>query len=88
MIEAGGWSGLAAKISERVHSMTMFTCGERWELSPGNPMGVHWPGIVFGLGGAIAFGYWTTDFLVVQRAMAAKDLAQRRWRRSSLPTSR
>ncbi len=39
-----------------------------------NPMGVHWTGIVFGLGGAIACGYWTTDFLVVQRAMAAKDL--------------
>ena len=39
-----------------------------------NPMGVHWTGIVFGLGGVIAFGYWTTDFLVVQRAMAAKDL--------------
>jgi SSS family solute:Na+ symporter len=37
-------------------------------------MGVHWTGIVFGLGGVIAFGYWTTDFLVVQRAMAAKDL--------------
>ena len=31
-------------------------------------------GIVFGLGGAIACGYWTTDFLVVQRAMAAEDL--------------
>ena len=40
----------------------------------GNPMGVHWTGIVFGLGGVIAFGYWTTDFLVVQRAMAAQDL--------------
>jgi SSS family solute:Na+ symporter len=37
-------------------------------------MGVHWTGIVFGLGGVIAFGYWTTDFLVVQRAMAAQDL--------------
>jgi len=37
-------------------------------------MGVHWTGIVFGMGGAIACGYWTTDFLVVQRALAAKDL--------------
>ena len=43
-----------------------------------NPMGVHWTGIVFGLGGVIAFGYWTTDFLVVQRAMAAKDLRSAR----------
>jgi len=37
-------------------------------------MGVHWTGIVFGWGLAISFGYWTTDFLVVQRVMAAKDL--------------
>jgi solute:Na+ symporter, SSS family len=28
-------------------------------------MGIHWTGIVFGLGAIISFGYWTTDFLVV-----------------------
>jgi len=39
-----------------------------------NPMGLHWTGVVFGWGIAISFGYWTTDFLVVQRVMAAKDL--------------
>jgi len=39
-----------------------------------NPMGIHWAGIVFGLGIAISMGYWTTDFLVVQRILAAKDL--------------
>jgi SSS family solute:Na+ symporter len=37
-------------------------------------MGVHWTGIVFGWGIAISFGYWTTDFLVVQRVLAAKDI--------------
>jgi SSS family solute:Na+ symporter len=37
-------------------------------------MGIHWTGIVFGLGAVISFGYWTTDFLVVQRVLAAKDL--------------
>src|SRR5260370_17404476 len=37
-------------------------------------MGIHWTGIVFGLGFVISFGYWTTDFLVVQRVLAAKDL--------------
>ena len=37
-------------------------------------MGIHWTGIVFGLGFAISFGYWTTDFLVVQRVLTAKDL--------------
>jgi SSS family solute:Na+ symporter len=39
-----------------------------------NPMGVHWTGIVFGLGFVISFGYWTTDFLVVQRVLAARNL--------------
>ena len=73
MIEAGGWSGLVAKINERVE-------GDYVHLWSGldsfkdNPMGVHWTGIALGLGGVIAFGYWTTDFLVVQRAMAARDL--------------
>jgi SSS family solute:Na+ symporter len=37
-------------------------------------MGIHWTGIVLGLGWVISFGYWTTDFLVVQRVMSAKDL--------------
>ena len=39
-----------------------------------NPMGIHWTGIVLGLGLVISFGYWTTDFLVVQRVLTAKDL--------------
>jgi SSS family solute:Na+ symporter len=39
-----------------------------------NPMGVHWTGIVFGLGWVISFGYWTTDFLVVQRVLSANSL--------------
>lgn len=50
-----------------------------------NPMGVQWTGIVFGLGGAIACGYWTTDFLVVQRAMAAKDLRSAGWQKTAGP---
>jgi SSS family solute:Na+ symporter len=37
-------------------------------------MGVHWTGIVFGLGFVISFGYWTTDFLVVQRVLSANNL--------------
>jgi SSS family solute:Na+ symporter len=74
MIEAGGWSGLVFKIHQRVHSDEYVHLWKGLGTFSGNPMGVHWTGIVFGLGGAIAFGYWTTDFLVVQRAMAAKDL--------------
>src|SRR6516165_7820714 len=39
-----------------------------------NPMGMHWTGIVFGLGAVQSMGYWTTDFLVVQRVLSAKDI--------------
>jgi SSS family solute:Na+ symporter len=39
-----------------------------------NGMMIHWGGIVLGLGFVLSFGYWTTDFLVVQRAFSAKDL--------------
>ncbi len=39
-----------------------------------NGMEVTWPAIVLGLGFVLSFGYWTTDFLVVQRAFSAKDL--------------
>jgi SSS family solute:Na+ symporter len=74
LIEAGGWSGLVARIH---HNFPQGDYTHLWQplgSFAGNPMGIHWTGIVFGLGGAIAFGYWTTDFLVVQRALAAKDL--------------
>ena len=73
MIEAGGWNGLVTKIQQRVQGDYTHLWGPLGSFS-GNPMGVHWTGILLGLGGVIAFGYWTTDFLVVQRAMAAKDL--------------
>ena len=39
-----------------------------------NPMGIDWFGMVFGLGLAVSFGYWCTDFLQVQRVLVAKDL--------------
>ncbi len=74
MIEVGGWGGLKARIFQQVHSNDYVHLWSTLGTFSGNPMGVHWTGIVFGLGGAIACGYWTTDFLVVQRAMAAKDL--------------
>jgi SSS family solute:Na+ symporter len=39
-----------------------------------NGMAITWAGIVLGLGFVLSFGYWTTDFLVVQRAFSAKNL--------------
>lgn len=43
-----------------------------------NAMGVTWAGIVMGLGWVLSFGYWTTDFLVIQRAFSSKDLRSAR----------
>lgn len=74
LIEVGGWSGLVARIYQRMHTNNYVHLWSTLGSFSGNPMGVNWAGVVFGLGGAIAFGYWTTDFLVVQRAMAARDL--------------
>lgn len=74
LIETGGWSGMV----ERIHHN--FPAGDYTHLwstmgsFQDNPMGIHWTGIVFGLGAIISFAYWTTDFLVVQRVLAARDL--------------
>jgi solute:Na+ symporter, SSS family len=43
-----------------------------------NPMGIHWFGLAMGLGFVLSFGYWCTDFLVVQRAMAAESMSAAR----------
>jgi SSS family solute:Na+ symporter len=74
LIQAGGWDGLKTKIIANLHSDTYFHVWRDTGSFAANPMGVHWTGIVFGLGFAISFGYWTTDFLVVQRVLAAHNL--------------
>ena len=74
--DLGGWNGLVSSLTatkgpEFVHS---------WQYmgTTMNPMGVEWFGMVFGLGFVLSFGYWCTDFLVVQRAMAAKSMGDAR----------
>src|SRR5256885_6659180 len=80
LVEAGGWSGLKAKILQNLteqHAANPGAYTHAWSTLgtfSGNPMGIHWTGIVFGLGAVISMGYWTTDFLVVQRILAAKDI--------------
>ncbi len=54
MIEVGGWGGLKARIFQQVHSNDYVHLWSTLGTFSGNPMGVHWTGIVFGLGGAIA----------------------------------
>jgi solute:Na+ symporter, SSS family len=74
LIETGGWSGMVARIAKNFPGQDFTHLWRSLGSFTGNPMGIHWTGIVFGWGLAISFGYWTTDFLVVQRVMAAKDL--------------
>ena len=74
LIETGGWTGMVHRIQTNFPGQDFIHMWSTTGSFAGNPMGVHWTGIVFGWGLAISFGYWTTDFLVVQRVMAAKDL--------------
>ena len=73
LIEAGGWTNLKAEIGVRASAEYTHLWSTLGHFSD-NPMGIHWTGIVLGLGFVISFGYWTTDFLVVQRVLSAKDL--------------
>jgi SSS family solute:Na+ symporter len=73
LIDAGGWTALQARIAHNASAEYTHLWSTLGSFSK-NPMGIHWTGIVFGLGWVISFGYWTTDFLVVQRVLAAKDL--------------
>jgi len=74
LIETGGWSGLVARIHQNFPRADYTHLWRTMGSFADNPMGIHWTGIVFGLGFVISFGYWTTDFLVVQRILAAKDM--------------
>src|ERR1700737_1167566 len=74
LIEAGGWTQLKAQIAGNVASSDYTHMGSTLGHFHDNPMGVHWTGIIFGLGFVISFGYWTTDFLVVQRVLSANNL--------------
>src|SRR3984885_10784138 len=78
LIEAGGWSGVKEHIAHNFPGQSYTHLWSTLGSFDDNPMGIHWIGIVFGLGWVISFGYWTTDFLVVQRVLAAKDLRSAR----------
>src|SRR4030081_3568479 len=73
LIEAGGVAGLRARVIANAGEAYTHLWGTMGSFDA-NPMGIHWTGIVFGLGAVSAFGYWTTDFLVVQRVLAAQNL--------------
>src|SRR5438067_6558203 len=68
--ETGGIGGLFAKLSTSGGEFTSAWAGTG--LGGHNPIG-DWIGLVFGLSSCLSFGYWTTNFAEVQRAMSAKD---------------
>lgn len=71
--KAGGWEGIKSRL-EPVMTHSWRYAGS----SSSNPMGVEVFGLVAGLGFVLSFGYWCTDFLVVQRAMAADSMSAAR----------
>jgi len=73
LYEAGGWGNLKVLIAHRVSEQYVHIWAGVGSFS-NNPMGINWVGVVFGLGAVISMGYWTTDFLVVQRILSAKDI--------------
>ncbi|HEX6615891.1 MAG TPA: sodium:solute symporter family protein [Gemmatimonadales bacterium] len=79
----GGWDGLSSRLVEvasarglppEAYTHAWSTMGD----ASRNPIGVEWFGLVMGLGFVLSFGYWCTDFLVVQRAMAADSMTAAR----------
>jgi solute:Na+ symporter, SSS family len=73
LYEAGGWTNLKMQIAQRASEQYVHVWAGVGTFT-NNPMGINWFGVVFGLGAVISMGYWTTDFLVVQRILAAKDI--------------
>ncbi|MEV4280990.1 sodium:solute symporter family protein [Actinoplanes xinjiangensis] len=77
LVKVGGIDGLF----EKVRQSPLGEAGlHTWADTGGteNPLGASWIGIVFGLGFVLSFGYWTTNFAEVQRALSAKDMSAAR----------
>ena len=78
MLELGGWSGLKEGLAPIATSKgfapdALTTTWKYTGSAKANPLGVEWYGIFVGLGFVLSFGYWCTNFLIVQRAMAAES---------------
>src|SRR6202451_4242005 len=78
LIEVGGWSNLRQQIATNLGRSDYVHLWSTLGHFSTNPMGVNWFGIVFGLGFVVSFGYWTTDFLVVQRVLSADSIRSAR----------
>jgi SSS family solute:Na+ symporter len=67
--DAGGWANIKEVLQpELTHAWKYMGSADT------NPMGINFMSLIFGLGFVMSFGYWCTDFLVVQRALMAKNM--------------
>jgi solute:Na+ symporter, SSS family len=83
LVAVGGWHGLSTQLSALsvARGLPADAYTHAWRTmgsASQNPIGVEWFGLVMGLGFVLSFGYWCTDFLVVQRAMAAESMTAAR----------
>ncbi len=83
LADVGGWTALGQALEKtavtRGYPAGAWTHSWTYLGRPDtNPMGVDWFGMVAGLGFVLSFGYWCTDFLVIQRAMAARSMSAAR----------
>jgi SSS family solute:Na+ symporter len=83
MADVGGYDGMQASLAPIVEGKgfaadTWTTTWKYTATAGANPMGVEWYGILAGLGFVLSFGYWCTNFLIVQRAMAADSMTAAR----------
>ncbi|AJE84825.1 MULTISPECIES: sodium:solute symporter family protein [Streptomyces] len=70
----GGWGGMTDKITSQ-HGDNFMSAWGGTGIGEANPLGANWLTIVLGLGFVMSFGYWTTNFAEVQRALSAKNLS-------------
>jgi SSS family solute:Na+ symporter len=81
--QVGGWDGLTGKLAAAAtqRGLPEYAYTNVWQgmgSASTNSIGIEWFGMVMGLGFVLSFGYWCTDFLVVQRAMAADSMTAAR----------
>ncbi|GAA2961571.1 MULTISPECIES: sodium:solute symporter family protein [Streptomyces] len=70
----GGWDGLTGSLEES-HGSNFLSAWGGTGIGDANPLGANWLTIILGLGFVLSFGYWTTNFAEVQRALSAKNLS-------------
>ena len=78
LIDVGGINGLADQIKQTDLGEAGLHAWEGMGIGGDNPLGANWIATVFGLGFVLSFGYWTTNFAEVQRALSANNMSAAR----------